>query len=336
MKTRLYPIMAVSALCLATAALAVALWSSVRAQDAAPEAALAIPTTLNYQGYLREPDGSLTTGTYDITASIYDVATGGSPLYTTTLTGVTVRDGLFDIVLGDDPALPSSVFANAPLYIGVKLNGGDELIPRQRLHAVPWAFQASTLINNAAAQTIKGLTSNGKVTVNGKTTMNGDATVTGDATVAGDATVIGDATISGNVVITGTLSHPGETFVGPHFINTVPVYTIVKAICGPLDWTSYDASDYIPADATAVILQANVAKAGPDGDPWDNSALIDIRPDSSSTGKEYTLLRGASASDGDSVAWGNQGIFPVTNGTFEYRISGAFYGCYIDLIGYFK
>ena len=141
MKTRFYQIMAVSALCLAAAALAVSLWSSVRAQEGAPEAALAIPTTLNYQGYLREPDGSLTTGAYDITANIYNAATGGSPLYSTTLPGVTVRDGLFNIVLGDNPALPSSVFANAPLYIGISIDGGAELIPASGCTPCPGLFK---------------------------------------------------------------------------------------------------------------------------------------------------------------------------------------------------
>lgn len=214
MKNRLYQIMAVSALCLASAALAVALWSTARAQEAAPEAALAIPSTLNYQGFLREPDGSLTTGVYDITASIYNVATGGVPLYTTTLLDVTVRDGLFNIVLGDNPAMPSSVFTNAPLYIGISLNGGTELIPRQRLHAVPWAFQASTLVNNA---TVQGLTSNGDITVNGTTTMNGNATITGGATINGNAAMNanlscnGVTTLNGNTVINGdTLFNDGD------------------------------------------------------------------------------------------------------------------------------
>lgn len=55
MKTRFYQIMAVSALCLAAAALAIALWTSALAQAAAPQAALAIPTTLNYQGHRRRP-----------------------------------------------------------------------------------------------------------------------------------------------------------------------------------------------------------------------------------------------------------------------------------------
>jgi hypothetical protein len=114
-----------------------------------------IPVTLNYQGFLRNPDGSLTTGEYTITARIYDQATAGTTLYTTTVPNVTVRDGLFNIVLGDNPALDPGVFDDVPRYIGISLNPDPELIPRQRLHAVPWAYTAKTLVANAELENAK-------------------------------------------------------------------------------------------------------------------------------------------------------------------------------------
>ena len=109
-----------------------------------------IPSTFNYQGLLRNPDGSLVTGAYTITAKIYDAAAEGAALYTETFTSITVRDGLFNVVLGDDPQgqdLPGA-FSTAPRFIGLTLVGqGNELIPRQRLHAVPWAIYATNAGN---------------------------------------------------------------------------------------------------------------------------------------------------------------------------------------------
>ena len=105
-----------------------------------------IPDTFNYQGFLRKPDGTLATGVYTITAQIYAAADGGAALYHETFPNVTVRDGLFNVVLGDDPQGQdlSGAFGSAPRYIGITLEGqGDELIPRQRLHAVPWAIYAT-------------------------------------------------------------------------------------------------------------------------------------------------------------------------------------------------
>ncbi len=113
-------------------------------------AAPVIPATFNYQGLLRNPDGSLTTGTYTLTAKVYDAATSGSVLYTETFPNVTVREGVFNIVLGDNPGGQDlqAAFSAAPRYIGLTLVGqGNELIPRQRLHGVPWALYATNAAN---------------------------------------------------------------------------------------------------------------------------------------------------------------------------------------------
>lgn len=138
-----------------------------------------ISPTFNYQGFLRNPDGSLATDVYTITAKIYDTLVAGSTLYTETFPNVTVRDGLFNVVLGDGPRGQDlqSVFSATPRYIGITLVGqGDELSPRQRLHAVPWAMwatramTATTLVPNATVNGLNGLTVNGDATVTGKVT----------------------------------------------------------------------------------------------------------------------------------------------------------------------
>jgi hypothetical protein len=144
-------------------------WAAIG--QAAPRlgTASSMPTTFNYQGFLRNPDGSLTTGSYTITARIYDLATQGTTLYSTTVPNVTVRDGLFNIVLGDDPPMSAEAFADVPRYIGISLNDDPELIPRQRLHAVPWALYATHAMTATTAETlvsdaeINGLTSTGDI-----------------------------------------------------------------------------------------------------------------------------------------------------------------------------
>jgi len=235
---------------------------------------------------------------------------------------VTVRDGLFNIVLGDDPALPSSVFANAPLYIGISLNGEAELIPRQRLHAVPWAFQASTLINNAVAQTVQGLTSNGNVTVNGVTTMNGNATVTGDTDMNGSTTISGDLTV------TGILARSGETSVGPHFFDA-PIPIKPWGSCPAVGWTLVDRAE-IPPGATAVILEY-VAM-----DNLTSGAKILVSKEG--TAPAYTLAYVKALGAGDDIGWGGQGIFPIKDdGSFMWGVAdNNIVGCAITLIGYYK
>lgn len=204
-------------------------WAAIG--QAAPRlgTASSIPATFNYQGFLRDPDGSLTTGSYTITARIYDQGTEGSTLYTTIVPNVTVRDGLFNIVLGDDPSMSDEVFADVPRYIGISLNNDPELIPRQRLHAVPWALYATNAMTATTAMTAKTATTlvSDTVIIGGHLRLQNNATGTkmiglrtsGDAldidTTGGDLYINTDHNpptttrmirLNGNVMWTGHLT----------------------------------------------------------------------------------------------------------------------------------
>ncbi|MCB0081746.1 MAG: hypothetical protein KDE47_12485, partial [Caldilineaceae bacterium] len=115
-----------------------------------------IPPTLNYQGTLRDAQGNLINGKRDITFKIYGAASGGSPLFTEEIKEGTVRDGLFNVVLGDGAALNSTIFAGGALYIGVAVGTDAEMTPRQRLHPVPWAHQATAATKLNPNATISG------------------------------------------------------------------------------------------------------------------------------------------------------------------------------------
>lgn len=138
---------------------------------AAPQAQIA--PTFNYQGTLRDAQGNLVNGNRDMTFRIYDAT---NELYSERIDDIPVRDGIFNVVLGDAKTLPASVFAAGPRYIGVTVDpdapGAAEMIPRQRVHPVPWAQQATsaqtatTLVPNA---TVNGLTVNGTLTFNHST-----------------------------------------------------------------------------------------------------------------------------------------------------------------------
>ena len=113
------------------------------------------PRILTYQGSLLGPGGSAVgNGAYDMRFSIYDVVSGGSPLWTETDTGVQVTGGLFSTTLGDGTAFSSLFFPwHYDLWLEVEIDvdrsgtfESDELFsPRQRLTAAPWAMDADRL-----------------------------------------------------------------------------------------------------------------------------------------------------------------------------------------------
>ncbi len=113
-------------------------------------ASLQVPAYFNYQGILREPDGSLTNGTVGVRAVLHTLATGGTVLYVEDFPNINVRDGQFNIVLGENSSYDLlTAFETAPLYMGIFLdadnNGSSyetEILPRERVHGVPWSIYA--------------------------------------------------------------------------------------------------------------------------------------------------------------------------------------------------
>lgn len=110
--------------------------------QASPSMNPRVPNVINYQGMLRQADGSVINGTYNMTFRLYDSPTGGTPVHTETLTGVVVRDGLFTVLLGDaaDNPIQAAAFQE-PLYVGIQVAEDAEMQPRQRIAPVPYAVQ---------------------------------------------------------------------------------------------------------------------------------------------------------------------------------------------------
>lgn len=96
------------------------------------------PRLLNYQGKLTDSDGPVT-GTVSITFSIYDA--GGTPIWSETHGNVSVKDGLFNAILGGTTPIPDSVFSSGERYLGLTVNG-EEIMPRQQIVSIIFALKA--------------------------------------------------------------------------------------------------------------------------------------------------------------------------------------------------
>jgi len=113
--------------------------------------ALAVPSTLNVQGELRDGSDAALDGTFEIRFRLYD-APGGTVVWEETLTDVVAVNGLFDAVLGADVANPLSAtdFRLYPqLHMALKLEagpgitaGGEAELPARPLTSVAYALAA--------------------------------------------------------------------------------------------------------------------------------------------------------------------------------------------------
>ena len=106
----------------------------------------ATPQTMNYQGVLKSIAGVPFTGTKKITFKIYNVASGGSALWSEIQPTVTVAKGQFNVTLGaGTPAVPLSLPFDVQYWLGVTVDPEIvEMTPRQPLTTSPYAFRAKT------------------------------------------------------------------------------------------------------------------------------------------------------------------------------------------------
>jgi len=102
--------------------------------------AYAAPNLINYQGVLTQPNGTVVTGPVSLQLSLYNVVSGGTPLWQETQT-VAIAQGLFNVQLGS--VTPLTLPFNVPYFLGVKAGSDQEMQPRQQLTSVPYALRAN-------------------------------------------------------------------------------------------------------------------------------------------------------------------------------------------------
>ena len=119
-----------------------------------------VPNLLDYEGYLTKKDtAEPQTGVIAMTFRLYDAVDALVACWTEDRTAtadkVTVTTGYFTVALGGKATLPDKCDFSKPLWLGVTVEGdANELLPRQELVSVPYAFRAQ------AAQTVTDVSAN--------------------------------------------------------------------------------------------------------------------------------------------------------------------------------
>ncbi len=103
-----------------------------------------IPRQMSYQGKLTTPSGDPVNGTFSIVFSIYDVSTGGTPLWSETESSVSVAEGLITVLLGGQVPIPEDVFDGSVRYLGIRVGSDPEMTPRKEIVSVAYAYRSGT------------------------------------------------------------------------------------------------------------------------------------------------------------------------------------------------
>ncbi len=162
--------------------------------------------SFTYQGVLTDGGGNPLEGTYSLTLSLYDVASGGSALGTDTKS-VVCTNGQFTITVAFNP----SFFDGRALWLGIRVGADPEMTPRQEILPVPYAstLRPGAVINelgtNYALTLRKSNTGGGGLNVDTTGTSTNGIVVTssGDESLG----IWGRATGASSWAIYGTAYH---------------------------------------------------------------------------------------------------------------------------------
>ena len=98
-----------------------------------------IPKLINYQGMLTDDSGTPLNGSYTIAFKIYNAESGGTQRWEETQTGVSVTNGLFNVILGS--VTPINLDFSEDYWLDITVDG-EALPSRLKFTSVGYAYRA--------------------------------------------------------------------------------------------------------------------------------------------------------------------------------------------------
>ena len=210
-----------------------------------------VPISMQFQGFLTDADGEALSGSHNITFTMYGSEDGSDTVWTDTM-NIMVEQGNFTAVLGgENNPLDANIFGDAPLWLGVAVDGNTELTPRSPVTAVPYATRA------AMADNATGDITPATVSVNGSMIIDEDGTWVGDvAGLQGETGPEGPQGPKGDTGDTGPTGPTGPE--GPQGVQGETGPAGPQGDAGPTGPAGPEGAPGLPGDSV-VAWSADVA-----------------------------------------------------------------------------
>lgn len=100
-----------------------------------------VPALIHFQGRLLDASGNPVQGVNNFTVRIYSQPSGGTALFTETHNSIqSDTDGMYSLQIGSITSL--NIPFDTSYWLGLEVNTDGEMVPRQRLLAVPYSLRA--------------------------------------------------------------------------------------------------------------------------------------------------------------------------------------------------
>lgn len=214
----------------------------------APAALAAVPATITQQGRLFDVDKKPVVGTLKVTFKIYAKSDDTTEIWSETH-DVTFDEGYFSATLGEQstffPPMATPIFDGTVRYMGVTVEGDNEMSPRAVVQSVPYSFLAGDILGDIHPSSVSigqtpVINSAGEWVGNptglvGPTGAQGDPGPIGPTGAAGTNGVDGVTGPIGPTGATGATGAPGATGAtgATGIVTTVTVAGSIAAVVSP-------------------------------------------------------------------------------------------------------
>ena len=118
----------------------------------APAVAWAVPTEIVHEGMILDEDGIPVQGQVVLSLGLYEQAEGGEPLWFEEY-AVELLTGYYVLHLGEQSDI-TGVFDGGARYLGISVDGEEELSPRHAVRSVPYALVANNVVGDITPSSI--------------------------------------------------------------------------------------------------------------------------------------------------------------------------------------
>ena len=192
-----------------------------------PLESFAVPNYLSHQGRVFQSDNTPLGGVESVTFSIYTAESGGSNIWTETIS-VTFDDGYYSVILGENTSLEQELFDNDNLFLGIAIGDMDEFSQRFQLLSVPFAIRAGAVKGQVWAE--------GGLIVNGVEVVDSDGVVSTQTPTA-NSHAANKGYVDGSVdaavgELTNVIACPEGSTISRETIDGVPIMVCRYPVSG--------------------------------------------------------------------------------------------------------
>ncbi|MEI8134787.1 MAG: hypothetical protein WCH46_06875 [bacterium] len=276
-----------------------------------------IPRTITYQGVVVDGQGKfISDGTHNVSLKLYEAVDAPNAIYTENQVNRPFLRGIFDVIIGSVTPIPNTVGFDKPYFLGISVDGGNEMVPRTAISGAPYALMANGIVGGA----VKSLNGQSGVVVlksgTGTTLTSTNDTITINSTGVGGTGIQGVSNADNSIAVASPTGPTASIAVAVSGITTTKIADLAVTP-GKIDGTGITAGMVLMANGLGGVAWQTAPGGGLTlpylGSVVNNGGAFAIQNTGTGSGGMFTVTNATSA--GNALA-GNTNGGPASVGIY--------------------